>query len=219
MPHIPTQHHRGRRDGDGLGGLRHGTATYEGLRTQAVALRRAALRPGQIRYRSKVGTNDLLNRLLDGEPHPGGGAGDRAPRLPLRQDDPQAPQPHDGAQERRHRLPRLPHGRRSARSGPVPSHRGLVVRHSMWSPRAWKGKSDIRPIPGRLRASPQILVLLMGVRILPREPCWPVRIPTHPVGIRAGSPPPRRAAVPSRREPPGILRVFPLTPSSRRASS
>ncbi|MHC5904663.1 hypothetical protein ACVNF4_12260 [Streptomyces sp. S6] len=43
---------------------------FEGLRTQAVALRRSGLSRRQIRDRLHVDNNDLLNRLLDGEPAP-----------------------------------------------------------------------------------------------------------------------------------------------------
>ncbi|MBQ0987259.1 hypothetical protein KBZ10_22605 [Streptomyces sp. F63] len=57
-----------RRDGDGTGGLRDGSATFEELREQAVALRREGLSRRQIRDRLKVHNNNLLNRLLDGEP-------------------------------------------------------------------------------------------------------------------------------------------------------
>ncbi|MYT23446.1 hypothetical protein GTW69_24700 [Streptomyces sp. SID7760] len=59
-----------RRPGDGTGGLRTGTATYEALREQAVALRREGLSRRQIRDRLHVHNNDILNRLLDGEPAP-----------------------------------------------------------------------------------------------------------------------------------------------------
>ncbi len=59
-----------RRDGDGTGGLRDGSATFEELREQAVALRREGLSRRQIRDRLKVHNNNLLNRLLDGEPPP-----------------------------------------------------------------------------------------------------------------------------------------------------
>ncbi|QIJ63161.1 hypothetical protein [Streptomyces sp. JB150] len=43
---------------------------YEALREQAVALRRAGLSRRQIRDRLHVDNNDLLNRLLEGEPPP-----------------------------------------------------------------------------------------------------------------------------------------------------
>jgi transcriptional regulator with XRE-family HTH domain len=43
---------------------------FEGLRTQATALRRAGLSRRQIRDRLHIDNNDLLNRLLDGEPAP-----------------------------------------------------------------------------------------------------------------------------------------------------
>ncbi|MFJ3171502.1 helix-turn-helix domain-containing protein [Streptomyces roseus] len=59
-----------RRPGDGTGGLRTGAATYEALREQAVALRREGLSRRQIRDRLHVHNNDILNRLLDGEPAP-----------------------------------------------------------------------------------------------------------------------------------------------------
>ncbi|MGW7348965.1 hypothetical protein [Streptomyces sp. NPDC054854] len=59
-----------RRPGDGTGGLRTGAATFDGLREQAVTLRREGLSRRQIRDRLAVHNNDLLNRLLDGEPAP-----------------------------------------------------------------------------------------------------------------------------------------------------
>ncbi|WP_055548453.1 hypothetical protein [Streptomyces sp. NBRC 110028] len=59
-----------RRDGDGLGGLRDRSATFEELRGRAIALRREGLSRRQIRDRLKVGNNDLLNRLLEGEAPP-----------------------------------------------------------------------------------------------------------------------------------------------------
>ncbi|MFD8635121.1 hypothetical protein [Streptomyces sp. NPDC059533] len=59
-----------RRPGDGTGGLRHGTTTFESLREQAVTLRREGLSRRQIRDRLHVHNNDILNRLLDGEPAP-----------------------------------------------------------------------------------------------------------------------------------------------------
>ncbi|MFF9202895.1 hypothetical protein ACF1AE_13925 [Streptomyces sp. NPDC014986] len=43
---------------------------FEGLREQAVALRRAGLSRRQIRDRLHVDNNDILNRLLQGEPAP-----------------------------------------------------------------------------------------------------------------------------------------------------
>ncbi|MFF1448758.1 hypothetical protein ACFVYF_11485 [Streptomyces sp. NPDC058274] len=45
-------------------------ADFEGLRERAVALRRAGLSRRQIRDRLQVDNNDILNRLLDGEPAP-----------------------------------------------------------------------------------------------------------------------------------------------------
>ncbi|MET8559423.1 hypothetical protein ABZV75_02060 [Streptomyces flaveolus] len=45
-------------------------ADFEGLREQAVALRRAGLSRRQIRDRLHVDNNDILNRLLEGEPPP-----------------------------------------------------------------------------------------------------------------------------------------------------
>lgn len=59
-----------RRPGDGTGGLRTGTATFDSLREQAVALRREGLSRRDIRARLAVHNNDLLNRLLEGEPPP-----------------------------------------------------------------------------------------------------------------------------------------------------
>ncbi|WP_326689872.1 MULTISPECIES: hypothetical protein [unclassified Streptomyces] len=44
--------------------------SYERLRTQALALRREGLSRRQIRDRLKVSNNDLLNRLVTGEPPP-----------------------------------------------------------------------------------------------------------------------------------------------------
>ncbi|MFJ9740414.1 hypothetical protein [Streptomyces sp. NPDC101166] len=49
----------------------HGTyADFEGLREQAIALRRAGLSRRQIRDRLHVHNNDILNRLLEGEAPP-----------------------------------------------------------------------------------------------------------------------------------------------------
>ncbi|MEU3184349.1 hypothetical protein ABZ707_09060 [Streptomyces sp. NPDC006923] len=49
----------------------HGTyADFEGLREQAVALRREGLSLRQIRDRLKIHNNDILNRLVKGEPPP-----------------------------------------------------------------------------------------------------------------------------------------------------
>ena len=45
-------------------------ADFEGLREQAVTLRRAGLSRRQIRDRLHVHNNDILNRLLEGEPPP-----------------------------------------------------------------------------------------------------------------------------------------------------
>ncbi|CAL9443293.1 hypothetical protein SUDANB58_02296 [Streptomyces sp. enrichment culture] len=45
-------------------------ADFEGLRQRAVALRRAGLSRRQIRDRLHVDNNDILNRLLEGEPPP-----------------------------------------------------------------------------------------------------------------------------------------------------
>ncbi|MFJ9537217.1 hypothetical protein ACIRPX_08190 [Streptomyces sp. NPDC101225] len=45
-------------------------ADFEGLREQAVTLRRAGLSRRQIRDRLHVDNNDILNRLLEGEPPP-----------------------------------------------------------------------------------------------------------------------------------------------------
>ncbi|MFE6839720.1 hypothetical protein ACFVFI_33470 [Streptomyces sp. NPDC057705] len=59
-----------RRPGDGTGGLRTGSETFESLREQAVALRREGLSRRQIRDRLAVHNNDILNRLLDGEAPP-----------------------------------------------------------------------------------------------------------------------------------------------------
>lgn len=59
-----------RRPGDGTGGLRTGTATFDSLREKAVALRREGLSRREIRDRPAVHNNDILNRLLEGEPPP-----------------------------------------------------------------------------------------------------------------------------------------------------
>ncbi|MEU7729595.1 hypothetical protein AB0B78_30820 [Streptomyces sp. NPDC040724] len=59
-----------RRPGDGTGGLRTGSATFEDLREQAVALRRESLSRRRIRDRLAVHNNDILNRLLEGEAPP-----------------------------------------------------------------------------------------------------------------------------------------------------
>lgn len=45
-------------------------ADFEGLRGQAVALRQEGLGRRQIRDRLHVDNNDVLNRLLEGEPPP-----------------------------------------------------------------------------------------------------------------------------------------------------
>ncbi|MET9850352.1 hypothetical protein [Streptomyces ossamyceticus] len=45
-------------------------ADFEGLREQAITLRRAGLSRRQIRDRLHVDNNDILNRLLEGEPPP-----------------------------------------------------------------------------------------------------------------------------------------------------
>ncbi|MEV5437885.1 hypothetical protein AB0K80_17995 [Streptomyces sp. NPDC052682] len=45
-------------------------ADFEGLRERAVALRRAGLSRRQIRDRLHIDNNDILNRLLEGEPPP-----------------------------------------------------------------------------------------------------------------------------------------------------
>lgn len=53
--------------------MTHATGKYtdfEGLRERAVALRRAGLSRRQIRDRLRVDNNDILNRLLEGEPPP-----------------------------------------------------------------------------------------------------------------------------------------------------
>ncbi|MFE2301588.1 hypothetical protein ACFXAW_25780 [Streptomyces sp. NPDC059445] len=47
-----------------------GHADFDSLREQAVALRRAGLSRRQIRDRLHIYNNDILNRLLDGEPPP-----------------------------------------------------------------------------------------------------------------------------------------------------
>ena len=55
---------------DDTGGLRTGATTYEHLRAEAVRLRRAGLSRRRIRDELGVHNNDLLNRLLTGEPPP-----------------------------------------------------------------------------------------------------------------------------------------------------
>ncbi|MET8326351.1 hypothetical protein [Streptomyces sp. NPDC005181] len=45
-------------------------ADFEGLRTQALTLRRAGLSRRQIRDRLLMDNNDILNSLLEGEPAP-----------------------------------------------------------------------------------------------------------------------------------------------------
>ncbi|MEV6649334.1 hypothetical protein [Streptomyces sp. NPDC051219] len=50
--------------------MRSKYADFEGLRNQAVALRREGLSVRQIRDRLKVFNHDILNRLLEGEPPP-----------------------------------------------------------------------------------------------------------------------------------------------------
>lgn len=59
-----------RRPGDGTGGLRSGTATYESLREQAITLRREGLSLRQIRDRLGIHNNNILNALVKGEPPP-----------------------------------------------------------------------------------------------------------------------------------------------------
>ncbi len=59
-----------RRDGDSVGGLLDGTTTFEELRERAIALRKQGMSRRQIRDRLKVSNNDILNRLLEGEPPP-----------------------------------------------------------------------------------------------------------------------------------------------------
>ncbi|MFD0355552.1 hypothetical protein ACFVHW_17735 [Streptomyces sp. NPDC127110] len=59
-----------RRPGDGTGGLRTGTSTFESLRQQAITLRREGLSLRQIRDRLGVHNNNILNALVKGEPPP-----------------------------------------------------------------------------------------------------------------------------------------------------
>ncbi|MFE9632266.1 hypothetical protein [Streptomyces sp. NPDC006463] len=59
-----------RRPGDGTGGLRTGTTTFESLREQAVTLRREGLSLRQIRDRLGIHNNNILNSLVKGEPPP-----------------------------------------------------------------------------------------------------------------------------------------------------
>lgn len=59
-----------RRDGDSMGGLLDGSTTFEELRERAIALRKEGMSRRQIRDRLKVSNNDILNRLLEGEPPP-----------------------------------------------------------------------------------------------------------------------------------------------------
>ena len=67
-----------RRAGDGLGGLLKGSISYDELRARARALRRAGKSLRQIRDALKIGNNDLLNRLVAGEPAPAWTARPRA---------------------------------------------------------------------------------------------------------------------------------------------
>ncbi|GGY60902.1 hypothetical protein GCM10010363_48040 [Streptomyces omiyaensis] len=76
----------------------------------------------------------------------------------------------DRAQEHGPRVPGMPRRPRLGRHRLVPSHRRLPVRHSRGGDRTRCTKSGIAVIPGRLRARRCLLVSLMGVRVLPREP-------------------------------------------------
>lgn len=58
------------RPGDGTGGLRTGAAAFESLHERAVTLRREGLNRREIRDHLAVHNNDILNRLLAGEPPP-----------------------------------------------------------------------------------------------------------------------------------------------------
>ncbi|MEV5771117.1 hypothetical protein AB0L49_07690 [Streptomyces antimycoticus] len=53
-----------------MGGLLDGSTTFEELRERATALRKDGMSRRQIRDRLKVSNNDILNRLLEGEPPP-----------------------------------------------------------------------------------------------------------------------------------------------------
>ncbi|WJE02196.1 hypothetical protein [Streptomyces antimycoticus] len=53
-----------------MGGLLDGSTTFEELRERAIALRKEGMSRRQIRDRLKVNNNDILNRLLEGEPPP-----------------------------------------------------------------------------------------------------------------------------------------------------
>ncbi|WP_432254143.1 hypothetical protein [Streptomyces sp. HNM1019] len=53
-----------------MGGLLDQSTTFEELRERAIALRKEGLSRRQIRDRLKVSNNDILNRLLEGEPPP-----------------------------------------------------------------------------------------------------------------------------------------------------
>ncbi|MBO3674930.1 hypothetical protein J5X86_07720 [Streptomyces sp. NEAU-YJ-81] len=53
-----------------MGGLLDGSTTFEELRERAIALRKEGTSRRQIRDRLKVSNNDILNRLLEGEPPP-----------------------------------------------------------------------------------------------------------------------------------------------------
>ncbi|MFB9452835.1 hypothetical protein [Streptomyces antimycoticus] len=53
-----------------MGGLLDGSTTFEELRERAIALRKDGMSRRQIRDRLKVSNNDILNRLLEGEPPP-----------------------------------------------------------------------------------------------------------------------------------------------------
>lgn len=71
MPNDPVAMNAPRRrDGDSMGGLLDGSTTFEELRDRAIALRKEGMSRRQIRDRLKVSNNDILNRLLEGEPPP-----------------------------------------------------------------------------------------------------------------------------------------------------
>ncbi|SEC48757.1 hypothetical protein SAMN04490356_4342 [Streptomyces melanosporofaciens] len=71
MPNDPVAMNAPRRrDGDSTGGLLDGSTTFEELRERAIALRKEGMSRRQIRDRLKVSNNDILNRLLEGEPPP-----------------------------------------------------------------------------------------------------------------------------------------------------
>ncbi|MEU1176649.1 hypothetical protein ABZ464_03190 [Streptomyces sp. NPDC005820] len=127
-------------------------ADFETLSEQAVALRRAGLSLRQIRDEPKIYNNDILNRLVKGEPpsewttpHTGA-ARQGAQRAVEKRAVAHAEPPERAASEigpvthreaRANRVGisvdaqlRVPPGGRAPERRPTPSHRRLAVRHS-----------------------------------------------------------------------------------------